>query len=261
MVLPGTLKGQNFLALYDIPQVFGYHGNQLKRYDEFTEREYREKATSQKEFYNRYSQFLFGPKLDLLNVKYLLSGSDFSHPKFQKAYQSGGLFVFQNTQNLPRARIAFEYEVIQDKEKILERLNDQEFDHKNKIILEKPPQLNLSSADTIEVSGSAEIVDDNINNITIKVKLSHPGFLVLSENFYPAWKAFVDGEETEIHRANYTFRAILLSEGEHQVRFVFDSPIYGLAKNVSGISILFVFFVLILSFVKKPFHRRNLENK
>ncbi|MGB2696986.1 MAG: 6-pyruvoyl-tetrahydropterin synthase-related protein [Candidatus Zixiibacteriota bacterium] len=261
MVLPGTLRGQNFLALYDIPQVFGYHGNQLKRYDEFTEREYREKATSQKEFYNRYSQFLFGPKLDLLNVKYLLSGSDFSHPKFQKAYQSGGLFVFQNTQNLPRARIAFEYEVIQDKEKILERLNDQEFDHKNKIILEKPPQLNLSSADTIEVSGSAEIVDDNINNITIKVKLSHPGFLVLSENFYPAWKAFVDGEETEIHRANYTFRAILLSEGEHQVRFVFDSPIYGLAKNVSGISILFVFFVLILSFVKKPFHRRNLENK
>lgn len=261
MVLPGTLRGQNFLALYDIPQVFGYHGNQLKRYDEFTERRYREKATTQKEFYNRYSQFLFGPKPDLLNVKYLVSRSDFSHPKFQKVYQDGGFFIFQNTQYLPRVRIVFEYEVIQDKEKILERLNAPEFDHMNKIILEKNPQLALSPGDTIGISGSAEIVEDKVNNITIRAKLSHPGFLVLSENFYPAWKALMDGEEAEIYRANYTFRAILLEEGEHEIRLIYDSQFYKLAKNISSISILFVFFVLILSFVKKPFKRRDLEKK
>ncbi len=261
LVLPGTLKGQNFMALFDIPQVFGYHGNQLKRYDEFTERGYREKATTQREYYDRYSQFIFGPKPDLLNVKYLLSGADFSHPKFQRVYQGDGLFVFQNTQYLPRARIVFAYEVIEDDEKILERLKDPEFDHINKIILEKTPQNILSEGDTIGVLGSAEIIEDNINNFTVRAELSHPGFLVLSENFYPAWKAFVDGKKTEILQANYTFRAVFLDEGEHQVRLVYDSPYYGLAKNVSGISILFVFFVLILGFVKKPLYRRNLDKK
>jgi uncharacterized membrane protein YfhO len=155
----------------------------------------------------------------------------------------------------------FEYEVIQDKEKILERLKSSEFDHINKIILEKTPQLGLSPGDTIGVSGSAEIVEDNLNDITIRARLSQPGFLVLSENFYPAWKAFVDGEETEIYRADYTFRAVLLKEGEHQIRLVYDSPFYKLAKNISGISILFVFCVLVFSFVKKPFKRRDLKRK
>jgi hypothetical protein len=261
LVLPGTLGGENFLALYDIPQVFGYHGNQLKRYNEFTEKEYRENAATQREYYDRYSQFLFGSKPDLLNVKYLLSGADFSHPKFRKVYQDEGIFVFQNTQYLPRARIVFAYEVIEDDEKILERLKAPEFDHINKVILEKTPQNILSPGDTIGVSGSAEIVEDKINSFTVRVKLSYPGFLVLSENHYPAWKAFVDGKKTEILRANYTFRAVFLDEGEHQVRLVYDSPYYQLAKNVSGISILFVFFVLILSFVRKPFYQMNLDKK
>jgi len=261
MVLPGTLRGQNLLALYDIPQVFGYHGNQLKRYDEFTERKYRETAGTQKEFYNRYTQFLFGPKPDILNVKYLISGADFSHPKFNKVYQGNAIFVFQNVQCLPRARIVFDYEVIEDKEKTLEKLKDPEFDHNNKIILEKDPHLSLPFDDTVRTFGSAEVVEEKINDLKVRVKLSRSGFLVLSENFYPAWKAFVDGEETEIYRANYTFRAILLEEGEHEVRFIYDSSYYKLAKNISGISILFVFFVLIFGFVKKPFKRRDLEKK
>jgi hypothetical protein len=256
MVLPGTLRGQNLLALYDIAQVFGYHGNQLKRYDEFTEREYREKAGTQKEFYDRYSRFLFGPKPDILNVKYLLSRADFSHPKFNQVYQAEGIFVFQNAQYLPRARIIFDYEVIEDKEKILERLEDPEFDYRNTIILEKPPSESLSFVDTGEAFGPARIMENNINDFTVRAELSQPGFLVLSENFYPAWKAFVDGKEAEIYQANYTFRAVFLDKGDHQVRFVYDSPYWKTAKGVSGISLLFVCFVLTFSFYKKVWHGR-----
>jgi len=239
-----------------VAQVFGYHGNQLKRYDEFTEREYREKAGTQQEFYNRYSQFLFGPKPDILNVKYLLSGADFSHDKFNKVYQGSGIFIFQNTQYLPRARIVFDYEVIEDKEKILERINDPDFDHNTKIILERPLAGRLSSFDTVEASSSAEIVENTINHLTVRARLSRPGLLVLSENFYPAWKAFVDGKETEIHRANYTFRAVFLNRGDHQVRFVFQSPSYKAAKRVSGISLLFVCFVLAFNFFKRTLYQR-----
>lgn len=259
MVLPGTYPGQNLLALYDIMQVFGYHGNQLKRYDEFTERDYREKTRTQEEFYNRYTQFLFGPKPDLLNVKYLLSRADFSHPKFKKVYQGDGVFVFQNTQYLPRARIVFDYEVIKNKEKILERLKDPQFDYKNKIILEEPPPGSLSFADTLQASGSAEVVENNVNDFSVKAKLSQPGFLILSENFYPAWTASVNGKKTKIYQANYTFRAVFLDKGNHQVEFVFNSPYYNIAKKISGISLLCVFFVLAFNFFREPLYRKILK--
>ncbi len=259
VVLPGTLRGQNHLAQHNIAQVFGYHGNQLKRYDEFTERQYREKAGTQKEFYDRYSRFLFGPKPDILNVKYLLSRADFSHSKFSQVYQGDGIFVFQNTQYLPRARIVFDYEVIRNKEMILERLEAPEFDYRNKIIVEKEPSESLVPADTAKAFGSAEILgnqENNINDFTVKASLSQPGFLVLSENYYPAWKAYVIGRETEIYRVNYTFRAVFLDKGHHEVRFVYDSPYWKIAKRVSGISLLFVCFVLAFSFYQKTRHKR-----
>jgi hypothetical protein len=44
-----------------------------------------------------------------------------------------------------------------------------------------------------------------------------PGWLVLSQAFFPGWKARVDGEERELYRANYAFTALELPAGEHEV--------------------------------------------
>ena len=44
---------------------------------------------------------------------------------------------------------------------------------------------------------------------------------MLSDPYYPGWRAFVDGVETPILRADYLFRAIALPPGSHEVRFVF----------------------------------------
>ena len=47
---------------------------------------------------------------------------------------------------------------------------------------------------------------------------------MLTDPYYPGWRAFVDGEETPILRADYLFRAIALPPGSHEVRFVFAPP-------------------------------------
>ena len=69
LVIPGTYSFNNFLALYGIEEAFGYHGNELKRYDEFTEKKYLESARSQAEYGQRYLSFLSGPKPDLQCLK------------------------------------------------------------------------------------------------------------------------------------------------------------------------------------------------
>ncbi len=48
------------------------------------------------------------------------------------------------------------------------------------------------------------------------------GFLVLSDTYYPGWKAYVDGREERIYQADYFLRAVFLSSGLHKVKFIFD---------------------------------------
>jgi uncharacterized membrane protein YfhO len=45
---------------------------------------------------------------------------------------------------------------------------------------------------------------------------------VLSEVYYPGWQATVDGEEVQVLRANYAFRAVALSPGKHVVKMTFE---------------------------------------
>jgi hypothetical protein len=252
--LPGTFQGQDIPAFFDLMQVFGYHGNQLKAYDDFTERSYRESARTQEEYGQRYAQFLFGIKPDLLNVKYVLSSGSLDHPKFEQVFQGDGVFVSRNRSYLPRVRIVSDYEVVTDRQTILTRIADPDFDYRNTIILEENPPDFSGRTDTLEVVGRASVQEDRINTQLVQAELSQPGFLVMSENYYPSWKAYVDGKEAKIYRTDYLFRAIYLDQGSHQVRFVFDSVPYriGKASTLLTCILLLVMFVFYMARRAKP---------
>jgi len=53
------------------------------------------------------------------------------------------------------------------------------------------------------------------------------------EQFYPGWRAMVDGHPVEIERWDGTFQAILLTAGEHRVRFEFRPMSLQLGAAVS----------------------------
>ena len=82
-----------------------------------------------------------------------------------------------------------------------------------------------------------EIISYKPQEVIIKTKSEEPKLLFLSDNFYPGWKAEVDGEKTGILRANYTFRAVPLIGGEHTVRFYYDSDLFKLGLITSAISL------------------------
>jgi uncharacterized membrane protein YfhO len=80
--------------------------------------------------------------------------------------------------------------------------------------------------------------------VTIDVKMENDGFLVLTDQCYPGWKAFIDGKETEIYPTDYTFRSIYMKKGSHTVRFVYDPMSYKAGKYISIATLLFLLGML-----------------
>lgn len=96
------------------------------------------------------------------------------------------------------------------------------------------------------------------NNASIKLTSYHPDkmvyeytapndvFAVFSEVYYDkGWKAYVDGEEVPILRADYILRALQLPGGNHKVEFVFDPA----SVKTSNIISLIGSIVLVLGLV------------
>ena len=57
--------------------------------------------------------------------------------------------------------------------------------------------------------------------------------LVLTDTYYPGWRAYVGGEETESLRANGLFRAIRFPTGQHAVVFEFRPQSFRLGVVIS----------------------------
>jgi hypothetical protein len=88
------------------------------------------------------------------------------------------------------------------------------------------------------LSQKVEIISESNNGLGLQVKAAEDSLLVLSDTYYPGWKAFVDGKETKIYRADYTFRAIPLNAGTHRVEFVYDPMSFKLGAGVTILGIL-----------------------
>jgi lysophospholipase L1-like esterase len=56
----------------------------------------------------------------------------------------------------------------------------------------------------------------------MNASMATDGFVVLAEKFYPGWRAYVDGRQVPVYKANYTFQAIAVPQGEHEILFSFQ---------------------------------------
>jgi hypothetical protein len=204
--------------------------------------------------FDRYWQSLGSrstPPYDLLNAKYLIGRKNvpLDRAKFRLAFDGDpGFSVFENTRVLPRAFIVYDVRVVPDHAAALAAIHTPDFDPVRMVVLEtadrRPPTteiLRSAQNDSAAVSSQpsvVEIVGYGPNEILLDVNTPSAGVLVLSEAYYPGWRAWEDNREVEVMRANYLFRAVELPAGTHRVRLLYDPAWFKIGVGLFAVTML-----------------------
>ncbi len=69
----------------------------------------------------------------------------------------------------------------------------------------------------------ASVTEYGANQIRLKTSTETPGLLVLSEVYYPAWKAYVDGQPAPVYATDQLLRSVAIPAGEHEVELRYES--------------------------------------
>ncbi len=185
--------------------------------------------------------------LNLLGVKYILNINDsleekykpdfetFPESSYKLIWQASPWQIYENLEVLPRFFMASSYMVVKDKKSILSKIYDKNVDLRKTIILEKNPSLTINN----DAKGNAELLSYGINSVKFKTTSNGNNLLFLSDNFYPGWKANIDGKYSEVYRGDYTFKAVAVPKGEHEVILFHSTPIFHLGLKISIFGILF----------------------
>lgn len=149
--------------------------------------------------------------------------------------------IYQNLEALPRAFLVDRAVILDAPAAVLDAVTRPDFDPAFAGLLEDPTSPRLALPDPVAPdAGAAEILSLTPNRVVVRARARQPAYLVLSEVYYPGWRAWVDGTETSVYRADYLFRAVHLEAGLHDVVFTFMPRSYMIAGAFSVAAALVV---------------------
>lgn len=261
----------NLQTYEKIFSVDGYNALNLKRYDELLSSSKDGKianyiprsdsliapgygATDLRK--NRYRQVL----LNLLGVKYILNKNEllgknwapdyttFPQHTYKLVWQKTPWQIYANKEVLPRIFLVSNYVVERNKNKIIQMIFAKNFDLRTTVILEENifPKINFSS------DPKAKIILEKYspNEIIVKTSARTNMLLLLSDNFYPGWDAYVDGKNEKIYRADYSFRAVVVHAGIHKLRFIYKPRVFIIGLIISLTAFLLAIVTVIYAIIK-----------
>jgi hypothetical protein len=194
---------------------------------------------------NRLPFEQLGTLLGALNVNYLYSFQalvDGKSIKLASHFDQYPSWLYRIERVVPRSYIVPKFRFEKDPIKTLTLLSSKEFDPFKEVILETA----LSASEATEFEAKLNIVKYTSTYVALRASLNNSGILVLADSYYPGWKAYVNGKEEIIRRANLFFRAVPLPAGNHTVEFRYEPMSFKVGLTVSSATIVVLSLVSIV---------------
>jgi hypothetical protein len=200
---------------------------------------------------------VMSPLLDLLNVRYIVIPADVStdQPEFARLLQTyslvykdstntePGVQLLERSSRLPRAWIVHDVRSVSEGDAI-QLLRFGGLDFTETALVEGPvPPLGQPP------EGASEPVTLKVNepgHVSVVVKAATPGLVVLSQAYYPGWKAYVDGKEVDAYATDHVLIGVPFPAGEHTLELRFQSRPLKIGLGISVLSLLVAFLLLVV---------------
>lgn len=140
--------------------------------------------------------------------------------RFRKVLTADGLEVYENLRAFPRAFLVYHAKVVENPDDMFDMMADPAFEPRKICLLEKPLTEPLTAISDLFPQG-AEVVERSSNEVVVKVSTPQACILVLTDAYYPGWRASIHGTPTEVFPAYSLFRAVRVPEGHHTIVFRF----------------------------------------
>ena len=226
---PGIFNGGGqdggYLATYRIEEIFGYHSNQLRWYDQLTRREWRDRGELA-----YWEEFVRSPVLKALATRVLVLPTQLKTSGLQSMGGNAQITVYRDTAALGAATVVPNVEVEADSVKRLNRLWDPAFDVAKTALVDAPVPAIGSGGGT----GTAKLVTDRADSLTIEATSTGPAMLLVSRTYHPSWTATIDGQAASTIRVNHALIGVPLPQaGTHQVSLMYRPAIVAQSKMVT----------------------------
>lgn len=242
---PGGVYDGSWLMAHRVQGAFGYHGNEVRFYDELWGGK------------NQWTN-LGNPTLwNLFAVRFLLLREPQPVPGFHlvdgpvPTTGGGTAHLYEADTVPPYARVIGAAAKVPD-DQLVATVNDPRFPLPDLLLLP-----DTASATPAPISGNtlparpavrASVTEWEPGRMTIALDgaAAGPTWLLVGETWYPDWRATVDGNAATVHRANHAAIGVELPPGARSVTLAFHSPAYHRGRLVTLIAALITLALLVL---------------
>jgi hypothetical protein len=172
----------------------------------------------------------------------------------QMVSRSGSIEIFENREAFPEAFVVHSCRWVTDPEQVLAELKKAtKWDLEKEIILSRESgsaravkatgeKLRASGFDFHTMKAPVQKIADHPDRIVFKIRAAYPGYLFLNHQYLPGWRAFVDGKEWPIEKADSCFCAVFVDSGAHTVEFRYQPAGFEIGLYAGIASFLSFFF-------------------
>jgi len=244
----------NYLATQGIREVLGYQGTELHRYDELMGGK------------NEWKNIGNPAVLRLVSAKYLVIDQALpANPMLTQVgdralatHDGGQAWVYRFNGNDPYAYIVPTAVKIADDQALAVIANPQSgFDPRKAILVPPDSKVGiepnavraLAPADSTPVTVVRDA--DDVIQLALARPASANSFLFVSENYYPDWRATVDGKAADVVRAQFSLMAVPIPAGARSVELRVAPASYGTFRWVTFAALLLVAVTVVSSRVTR----------
>jgi hypothetical protein len=189
----------------------------------------------------------------LLGVKYFVTS--YTVLNMPVAYHDVNATIYENLRAFPRTFLIGHVTVASDEQDAILKTRELGWETRNATVLEGMPENEVSAIDSAAGEpGVTSIEQYSPSSVSIHVVALRASLLVLTDTYFPGWRAYLDGTPVPTYRAYGLVRGVFIPPGPHQVLFKYESTSFKIGVIISVLSAA-VLSILSCSSVYRPKRR------